>query len=93
MNDFSRGRIRTELATNIAPFILGPMPPDAFLDRFLPSHSIFVPEGTSNFQAGMFTSLLPPTDATGTTDAIATGASGVTKPTPYDALVCPSWPE
>ncbi|KAN0120540.1 Ribonuclease H-like domain containing protein [Russula decolorans] len=26
------------------------MPPDAFLDRFLPSHSISIPEGTPNFQ-------------------------------------------
>jgi hypothetical protein len=101
MNDLNRSRIRTELAINIAPYILGPMPPDTFLDRFLPSQSISVPEGTSNFQAGMFTSLLPP-DATGATDASgapsatdATGASasGVTKPTPYRALVCPSWPE
>ncbi|KAN0118276.1 Ribonuclease H-like domain containing protein [Russula decolorans] len=66
------------------------MPPDAFLDRFLPSHSISIPEGTPNFQAGMFTSLLPPTGATSATDAAdatgATGSSGATKPTPYKAI-------
>ncbi|KAN0109367.1 hypothetical protein V8E52_009339 [Russula decolorans] len=66
------------------------MPPDAFLDRFLPSHSISIPEGTPNFQAGMFTSLLPPTGATSVTDAAdatgATGLSGATKPTPYKAI-------
>ncbi|KAN0105673.1 hypothetical protein V8E52_010792, partial [Russula decolorans] len=66
------------------------MPPDAFLDQFLPSHSISIPEGTPNFQAGMFTSLLPPTGATSATDATdatgATGSSGATKPTPYKAI-------
>jgi hypothetical protein len=61
INDPSRNHIRPVLAVNIAPYILGPMPPNAFLDRFLPSHSISIPEGTPNFQAGMFTSLLPPT--------------------------------
>jgi hypothetical protein len=85
------------LAANIAPYILGPMPPDAFLNRFLPSHSISIPEGTPNFQAGIFTSLLPHTGATSATDAAdatgATGASGATKPTPYKAMVCTSWPE
>jgi hypothetical protein len=64
INDLSRIRIRPMLAANIAPYILGPMPPDAFLDRFLPLHSISIPEGTPNFQAGMFTSLLPRTGAT-----------------------------
>ncbi|KAN0113849.1 hypothetical protein V8E52_007321, partial [Russula decolorans] len=66
------------------------MPPDAFLNRFLPSHSISIPEGTPNFQAGMFTSLLPPTGATSATDAAdatgATGLSGATKPTLYKAI-------
>lgn len=90
------------LAVNIAPYILGPMPPDAFLDRFLPSDSISIPEGTPSFQAGMFRSLLPPircTGATGATGATATGAtdaigaSGATQPTPYAAVVCPSRPE
>src|SRR6267154_4072095 len=52
MNDFRRHRIRAVLAANIAPYILGPMPPDAFLDRFLPSHSISIPESTPSFQAG-----------------------------------------
>jgi hypothetical protein len=92
INDPSRNHIRPVLAVNIAPYILGPMPPDAFLDRFLPSHSISIPEGTPNFQAGMFTSLLPPTGATSATDATdatgATGSSGATKPTPYKAIVC-----
>jgi hypothetical protein len=94
INDPSRNHIRPVLAVNIAPYILGPMPPDAFLDRFLPSHSISIPEGTPNFQAGMFTSLLPPTGATSATDAAdatgATGSSGATKPTPYKAIVCTS---
>jgi hypothetical protein len=94
INDPSRNHIRPVLAVNIAPYILGPMPPDAFLDRFLPSHSISIPEGTPNFQAGMFTSLLPPTGATSATDAVdatgATGSSGATKPTPYKAMVCTS---
>lgn len=97
INDFSRHRIRTALAVNIAPYILGPMPPDAFLDRFLPLHSIPIPEGTPSFQAGMFSSLLPHTDATGTSGAAgatdATGASDATKLTPYKAMVRPSWPE
>ena len=84
ISSFSRGH--TVLATNVAPCILGPMPPDAFLDRFLPSHSISIPklsEGTTSFQVGMFTSLLPPPNAT--------GASGATQPTPYKALVCPKY--
>jgi len=75
MNDFSRHRIRAVLAANIAPYILGPMPPDAFLDRFLPSHSISIPESTPSFQAGMFTSLLPPTNTTGATGATAGATS------------------
>jgi hypothetical protein len=94
INDLSRNHIHPVLAVNIAPYILGPMPPGAFLDRFLPSHSIFIPEGTPNFQAGMFTSLLPPTSATSATDAAdargATGASSATKPTSYKAMVCTS---
>ena len=74
------------------------MPPDAFLDRFLPSHSISIPEGMPNFQEGIFASMLPPTDATGAAGRTgaagatdATAASGVTKPGPYSAIVRPSW--
>jgi len=99
ISSFSRGHIHTVLAVNVAPYILGPMPPDAFLDRFLPSRSISIPEGTPSFQAGMFTSLLPPANARGASGAAgetgtaaatdATGASGATRPTPYKALVCP----
>ena len=81
------------------------MPPDAFLDRFLPSHSISIPEDTPSFKEGMLASMLPPSDATGVTGAAggtgtahetgaagatdATGVSGATKP--YCAIVRPSW--
>lgn len=90
INDFSRSRIHTVLAANVAPYILGPMPPDAFLDQFLPVHSISIPDCTPSFQVGMFTSLLPllsptATDATGASG----GASGGTNP--YNALVCPPY--
>jgi hypothetical protein len=87
IKNYDRERISTMLATNIAPYILGPMPPDAFLDQFLPLRTISIP-GPPSFQAGMFTTLLPPTNA-----ADVTRAAGATKPTPYQALVCPSWHE
>jgi hypothetical protein len=84
LNDFNRSRIHVALATSMAPYILGPMPPKTFLDHFLPLDCL--PKDTPSFQKGMFTSLLPPTDTTG-----AAGASGGT--TPYKALVCPPLPD
>ena len=87
IKNLERERISPMLATNITPYILGPMPPDAFLDQFLPLRTISIP-GPPSLQAGMFTTLLPPTNATD-----GTRAAGATKHNPYQALVCPSWHE
>ncbi|KAF8489665.1 hypothetical protein F5888DRAFT_1870140 [Russula emetica] len=78
INCLDRTCVGKVLAISVAPYILGPMPPDTFLDRFLPLDFISIP-GPPSFQTGMFTNLLPPTNAT--------GAAGVTKkPTSYKAL-------
>jgi len=90
------------LAINIASYILGPMPPDAFLDQFLPLDSISIPKGIPSFQVGMFRSLLSPISHTSTTGV--TGAASATDPisvssttqltlSPYQAVVCQSWAE
>ena len=93
IDDFAKESVLNTLVANIAPYILGPMPPDAFLDQFLPSCSTSIPEGTPSFQEGMFTSLLPPTNVTGVTGAAggmgAKGATGVSGATLYTAIVRP----
>jgi len=76
INDLSREHIFPVLAINIAPYILGPMPSDAFLDQFFPLDSISIPKGIPSFQVGMFRSLLPPIPYTGTTGV--TGAASAT---------------
>jgi hypothetical protein len=94
ISNFSRDNLFTALADNISPYILGPMPPGAFLDRFLPLHSLSVPEDTPSFQEGILAGMLPPTGATGAASrtgaadaADAAGANGATKFCPYTAIV------
>ena len=47
INCLDRTRTCRVLATNVAPYILGPRPPNAFLDRFFPLDSISIPSPPS----------------------------------------------